>query len=476
VSRVLSGDIRRLGRDLLLVALVALAVPSGAKAAVGLDTAWNGCVAARISDAERETHCTAVIESGRFKGQQLTRALTNRGTARERQKNLSGALADFDEALRQDPALAEAYWHRGSVHEDTRDLDRALADFNRAVELAPKHPLARRSRAHLHLKRGEHAAAIEDATAAISLAPRPYVEYALRAMVYEAMRDNDKAMADYEKSLEIEPGFELARRGLGELRAQAAAVELPPGPCSAEGISNEARADGCRQAIADGKLTGRTLMIAYCNLGYALTELGQYDGVIESSDAAIKVDPNDACGYLNRGRAWYYKHDLDRAIADYTETIRRDPTFHEAFANRGTAYFDRREFDRAIADYDAAIAINPSEPMYFSDRGNTRDLMGEHQKAIADQTRAIEIEPRYAKAYVRRGWSYLKTDDYANAEASFVKALEIEPGHPEAETGLKRARDYREHPEHAADDREQAKGLNFDRFRRMMAAPQAPQQ
>jgi len=261
---------------------------------------------------------------------------------------------------------------------------------------------------------------------------------------------------------------------LGSARSAAAETQLPPGDCSADNVSNEQRAAGCAAVIANGRLAGATLEIAHCNLGYALTEMRQYDRVIEASDVALKVNAGSACAYLNRGRAWYHKGDLDRALADYNETIRLDPAFHEAYANRGTLYFDREEFARAIAEYDKAIAINGTDPMYFSDRGNTRFRMGEYDRAIADQTRALGLDQDYVAAYMRRGWALMEKADYAGAEADFAKALTLVPGSVPIEASLKRAQEYRAHPEYAADDREEAKGLNFGHFRRMIEQSRAP--
>jgi tetratricopeptide (TPR) repeat protein len=40
---------------------------------------------------------------------------------------------------------------------------------------------------------------------------------------------------------------------------------------------------------------------------------------------AIRLDPNYALAYFNRGYTYYYKGDYDRAIADYNQVIRLDP-------------------------------------------------------------------------------------------------------------------------------------------------------
>src|SRR6516162_1906708 len=59
--------------------------------------------------------------------------------------------------------------------------------------------------------------------------------------------------------------------------------------------------------------------------GVAWSEKGDLDRTIADYDEAIRLDPKHERAYYNRGVAWSAKGDLDRAIADYDETIRLDP-------------------------------------------------------------------------------------------------------------------------------------------------------
>jgi tetratricopeptide (TPR) repeat protein len=47
------------------------------------------------------------------------------------------ALAAFDEALKHDPKLAEAYFYRGAAYEKKGDAIRSVRDQDRAVRLDP---------------------------------------------------------------------------------------------------------------------------------------------------------------------------------------------------------------------------------------------------------------------------------------------------------------------------------------------------
>jgi tetratricopeptide (TPR) repeat protein len=66
-------------------------------------------------------------------------------------------------------------------------------------------------------------------------------------------------------------------------------------------------------------------------------------------------DQKTANGYLKKG-------DDDRAIADYDQALKLDPNYALAYNNRGNAHFLKKNYDRAIADYDQAIRIDPLAP------------------------------------------------------------------------------------------------------------------
>ena len=454
---------------LAFVVPAAATVTSGAAAlATSLDDAWRSCNAPQLSSADRIAYCTTIIESGRAKRAARAQALMARGFGYVFQKDFDRALADFDAAIRNNPKLAAAYYYRGAIQME-RDPKRALADINKAISLNPKDPDYFRERSSIYAKRKEYPRAIADLTIAIGLAKKPpKSEYFLRGAAYQDSGQRDKAIADFQASLVLDPDNDVLRRHLIHLGGEIPkAVQLPSGLCSENDITHEQRIAGCTASIESGTLTGWPLKVAYCNRGYALTELGEYDRVITDSNALIAIDPQAGCGYLNRARAWYYKDDLDRAIADYTQAIRFDPRLHEAYASRGTAYFDRREFDKAIADYSAAISMDSHVPMYFSDRGNTRYVMGDYRSAIADYNRAIEVDPDYSQAYARRGWAFLCLDELANAEADFDKALKLAPGDAYAQSG--RAEVYQRQNKPVPEER--STGLRFDNLRRMVEQP-----
>ena len=71
----------------------------------------------------------------------------------------------------------------------------------------------------------------------------------------------------------------------------------------------------------------------YNNRGVAYAYKRDYDRAITDFNEAIRLDPDFVDVYNNRGGMYYDMKDYDRAIADYTEVIRLDPNNTDAYDN-----------------------------------------------------------------------------------------------------------------------------------------------
>ncbi len=166
---------------------------------------------------------------------------------------------------------------------------------------------------------------------------------------------------------------------------------------------------------------------AYANRGHAKQELGRHEEAIADYDTAIRINPRDAVAYTNRGTA---KQDLGRheeAIADYDTAIRINPQYAAAYSNRGTAKQDLGRHEEAIADYDTAIRINPQYTAAYSNRGTAKQDLGRHEEAMADHDTAIRINPQYAVAYYNRGNVKHSLGRHEAAIADYDAALRLNP-------------------------------------------------
>jgi lipoprotein NlpI len=112
---------------------------------------------------------------------------------------------------------------------------------------------------------------------------------------------------------------------------------------------------------------------------------------------AIRLDPNYAEAYRNRGAVRYFKGDYDGAIADCTEAIRLAPKNASAYNIRGSAWRYKWDLQRAIADYTEAIRRQTKDvsDLYYI-RGITNFYAASLPAALADLNRAAELDPKSA--------------------------------------------------------------------------------
>ncbi len=232
--------------------------------------------------------------------------------------------------------------------------------------------------------------------------------YANRGNAYEKKGEYDRAIADYDQALRLDPKHANAYNGRGDAY-------------NTKGEYDRAIAD-YDQAL---RLNPKDAL-AYIRRGNAYDNKGQYDRAIADLDQAIRFNPKDADAYYNRGLAYNNKGDYDRAIADYDQAIRLNPQHVNAYDGRGVAYNGKGEYDRAIADYDQAIRLNPRDANAYINRSLACNNKGDYDRAIADTTSAMELDPKKANAYDYRGDAYKAKGDYGRAIADYTKSIELD--------------------------------------------------
>ena len=290
-------------------------------------------------------------------------------------------------------------------------------------------------------------------------------------------RDYDRAIADYNEAIRLDPKLAMAyvNRGCAYIKQ----ARLRPGHRRLR------RGDPARPESRHG----------LCQPGDAYIDKGEYDRAIADYDEAIRLDPKLAKAYFNRGvptkpranttgrspttmrrsssirntsppttaggtptkpranttgrspttvrrsgsirnspslhrpsdASTDNKGEHDRAIADYNEAIRLDPKYVFAYNGRGNAYQAKGEHDRAIADYSEAIRLDPKFVKAYYSRGNAYQAKGEHDRAIADYNEAIRLDPKYVLAYNGRGNAYEAKGEHDRAIADYSEAIRLDP-------------------------------------------------
>ena len=104
-------------------------------------------------------------------------------------------------------------------------------------------------------------------------------------------------------------------------------------------------------------------------------------------------DPKLAVLLRDRCVEWNKKQESDKAIEDCSQAIRLKPDDARAFSNRGGAYIFKDQYDRAIEDFDQAIRLNPNYALAFYNRALSWERKSDLQRALADLKKFAELAP-----------------------------------------------------------------------------------
>ena len=200
-------------------------------------------------------------------------AYNNRGLARYKKNDITGAIEDFDQALKIRPGLADIYMNRAAALRANGHLQAAMKDLDRAITIKKNFYQAYSNRGSLKLDLEDSAGALIDLNRSIDINNRVPESYYQRGYVYLALKDFDRGIADFERAIKLAPEMGWAYQGRGT----------------------------------------------------ALMYKGKMVEAIADFNRAIELDPNIAWAYFNRGLAKVYVGQEAEAQKDFDECLRLRP-------------------------------------------------------------------------------------------------------------------------------------------------------
>jgi ankyrin repeat protein len=124
----------------------------------------------------------------------------------------------------------------------------------------------------------------------------------------------------------------------------------------------------------------------------------------------------------------YMKNDFDGVIKEYTEAIRLDPNNAAYYDNRGSAYVHIGQHEQGISDLTVSIRLNPNNDSAYRFRGMAYSQLGNHAQAIKDLTESIRLNPNEHFSYISRGVAYSELRQNDKARSDFEKVISMNPG------------------------------------------------
>ena len=125
---------------------------------------------------------------------------------------------------------------------------------------------------------------------------------------------------------------------------------------------------------------------------------------------------------VESGNRYYFNGDYNNAGAEYSQAIKLNPQNAIAYRNRGTTYANLQNYAYAAKDYSKVIELEPNNASAYVGRGAAYIYMGQYNSAISDLTKAIELNPNDPLSYYNRGICYQAIGNMERAQADYSKA------------------------------------------------------
>jgi type IV pilus assembly protein PilF len=191
------------------------------------------------------------------------------------------ALAEYDEALKIDDALAEAHLGKGIVLEVAFSRnDEAEAEYRRAIELKPALPEARNNLGQLLARQGrlEEAVAQFDAALGVMLYREPWVARCNKGQALWRLGKKEEGLDELRTCVKLQPRYCAGWRELGRLQL-------------ADGKTRDAVAAFEQYAATCDKSAD-----AHQLLGMAYLKAGQADRAREAFGRCVEVGDGTPAG------------------------------------------------------------------------------------------------------------------------------------------------------------------------------------
>jgi tetratricopeptide (TPR) repeat protein len=209
------------------------------------------------------------------------------------------------------------------------------------------------------------------------------------------------------------------------LNVPLTAVLHPASPSAQEAAMKQKTAADAAPPVKEKELTAQQ----WYERGFDAVDL---DEKLRFYSEAIRLKPDYAEAFINRGVARREMGDIEGAIEDYNEAIRLKPDHASAFNNRGIVRCDKGDPEGAIQDFDEAIRLLPDAAAAFNNRGATLRIKGIYEGALKDCNEAIRLKPDFAEAFYNRGITRVAMGDFEGALKDFNEAIRFKPDNAEA--------------------------------------------
>jgi len=164
---------------------------------------------------------------------------------------------------------------------------------------------------------------------------------------------------------------------------------------------------------------------AMAGLARALVGLEKPDEAKQWLDKALKFNPQNYRALYERGFI-ESKTDPTAAIVDMEKAVSIQPNFASLRRDLGMLHFQQKNYAEAATHLAKAADLGIHDAPLYNFLGISNSRTGQLKKAVANYKRALEVDPKLAEAHLNLGFAYKQLNDSVRAGQEYAEACRLE--------------------------------------------------
>lgn len=295
--------------------------------------------------------------------------------------SLDEAVAQFKEALRLKPDLAEAHTNLGNALQRMGRLKEAVAEYRESVRLRPDLAEAHNDLGNVLPKLGQFKEGEAECREALKIDPEhPEAHYNL-GIILQAM-GKPEAATEFQEMLRLQPDSPEAHNDLGITLQSMGRLE--------DAVVQHREALRLKPDFAE----------AHNDVGAALQRMGRIEEAISEYQEALRLKPELAEAHNSLGFALQVTGHAAEAEAQFREALRLRPGYPEACYNLAVTLQGRGRLEEALAQYREVLKSNPDDSAVHNNMGAALEVLGRISEAAAQYREALRLKPDSEEARI----------------------------------------------------------------------------
>lgn len=342
--------------------------------------------------------------------------------------NYERAKSILEDASREHPKNPQPLAELGELEIELQTYDQAIAHLRAALDRKRDDEPVRIWLAVAYKSKGDQPRALAELATVLENDPGNALAHYERAQLYSDRDQDDAALRDAEKSVELRPN----REG----RVLLAKILLRP---PQRGTSAEAGAQRCRRAVEaleplmpETETDSEALFL----LSRAYQCAGRADDAQKTLDAFETASKNDRTTKENQTAGKHLvqqandaamKNDFAGALDLLQQALGKDPSYGAAYSQLAKLYYSAGDMNKASDAIAKALERDPYQPDFLYVEGKILEKQGKLDEALAAFERTTLVNPKESDAFFEMGAIYQQKNDREHAMAAYRKAVELSP-------------------------------------------------